>query len=77
MFNRQECFISNGKLINKCCSRHDLAELLLKLALNTNQSFSFRKYFMEEGGLFFLWYCFFLSGSAISLKVHSDLGILY
>ena len=27
-----------SKLINKTCSRHDIAEILLKLALNTNQS---------------------------------------
>jgi len=27
-----------SKFNNKICSRHDVAELLLKLALNTNQS---------------------------------------
>ena len=70
LFNRQECFISNGKLINKCCSRHDLAELLLKLALNTNQSFSFRHILWKKGGaifslalLFFVWIYHFFKGT--------------
>jgi hypothetical protein len=27
-----------SKFNNKICSRHDIAEILLKLALNTNQS---------------------------------------
>ena len=36
LFNKQICFISKWKLIYKMCSHHDIDEILLKLALNTN-----------------------------------------
>ena len=40
LFYRQVCFISEGLLgvLYKICSCHNIAEILLKLALNTNQS---------------------------------------
>ena len=44
-FYRQICFIFKSlesvKVNNKICSSHDIAKILLKLALNTNQSIYF------------------------------------
>ena len=49
MYYPQICLISKGlhKLIYRICSHHDIDEILLKLALNTNQSIN-QTYYIEQ-----------------------------
>ena len=56
MFNRQVLFYFLGScrcLIYKICSRHDIAEILLKLALNTNQSINHER---DSNPQLYWWY---------------------
>ena len=76
---------SSRCLIYKICSRHDIAEILLKLALNTNQSINQSLFMVHPIHLLFseiehLWciYYFGFIGNLINQFVRrTDLNIFY